>query len=110
VREARNALLQIPQPDAHVALQRGLLALSDNQPAQAEQDFAQALAFDPACYEAAYNLLLTRLTLGQTEAAAELLAQLQTRAPFVDDHRLFRLLHQLLLVAQPDNDAAPAAP
>src|SRR5256885_11824573 len=39
--EARAALQKIPQPDANVFLQIGLLSLREQQPAQAAQEFAR---------------------------------------------------------------------
>jgi tetratricopeptide (TPR) repeat protein len=67
--EARNALRRIARPDADVFLQLGLLSLQERQLTQAEQEFARALQMDAACYPACYNLLLTRLSLGQIDAA-----------------------------------------
>ena len=45
--EARAAMVKIPQPDANVFLQLGLLSLREQQPARAGQEFAQALADGP---------------------------------------------------------------
>src|SRR6266849_4368733 len=63
--EARNALRKISRPDASVLLQLGLLSFAEKAYLQAEQEFSQAWQQQPDFYEAAYNLLLTRLCLGQ---------------------------------------------
>jgi tetratricopeptide (TPR) repeat protein len=103
--EARAALRKIPKPDADVVLQMGLLSLRENQLAQAEGEFARALEADPGSYEACYNLLLTRLTLGQVEACAALIPQaldLAGRAaagPAGEGERRFLLILQALLRA-----------
>src|SRR5881227_3763618 len=65
VAEARNALRKITRPDANVVLQLGLLSLREQNLAQAEGEFTRAWEMDPTSYEACYNLLLTRLTLGK---------------------------------------------
>jgi tetratricopeptide (TPR) repeat protein len=96
--EARNAFRKIPRPDANVLLQMGLLSLAEQQYAQAEQEFGQAFAADPACYAAAYNLLLARLALGNLEAALALLPQLLPLAPSMEEQRFLGLLEPLLRV------------
>src|SRR5262245_1487764 len=55
--EARAALRKIARPDANVFLQMGLLSLQENQPAQAEQEFARAWEADGQSFAACYNLL-----------------------------------------------------
>lgn len=96
--EARGALRKIKSPDANVLLQMGLLSLQEEQYAQAEQEFAQALQADPHSYEACYNLLLARLALGQLEACSAMLPQLLALAPDEDERRFFSLLEPLLRV------------
>jgi tetratricopeptide (TPR) repeat protein len=108
VRAARTALERIARPDAHVSLQRGLLALRDKQFAVAEQEFARALELDAGLYEAGYNLLLTRLSLGQIDAAALLIPQVANQAPFADDRAYFENLLALLRTCQTTNGAAHA--
>jgi Flp pilus assembly protein TadD len=71
--EARNALRKIAQPDANVLLQMGLLSLQEGNLPQAEGEFARAAEMDPNCYEICYNLLLTRLTLGNVEESYNLI-------------------------------------
>jgi tetratricopeptide (TPR) repeat protein len=109
-RAALAALQAIARPDPHVCLQRGLLALQDKQLAEAEQDFARALELDPALYEAGYNLLLTRLSLGQIDAAAAVIPHLAQRAPFADDGEFYHQLLALLRTCQSGNGVAQADP
>jgi tetratricopeptide (TPR) repeat protein len=90
--EARNALLHIANPDAHVFLQLGLLSLKEQQLVQAEQEFARALHLDPALFAACYNLLLTRLSLGQIRTCAALAAQARDLAPSPDQQRQLEFL------------------
>jgi tetratricopeptide (TPR) repeat protein len=96
--EARNALRKIPRADANVLLQMGLLSLREDQYAQAEQEFAQALQADPTSYEACYNLMLARLALGRLEDCAAMLPQLLALAPDPEDRRFFGLLEPLFRV------------
>jgi tetratricopeptide (TPR) repeat protein len=107
-RAARAALEPIAGPDAHVYLQRGLLALQEKHLTAAEQEFARALELDPALYEAGYNLVLTRLSLGRTDAAAALIPQVMERAPFTDDRPFFQQLLALLRSGPSGNGAAHA--
>ncbi|MCI0459349.1 MAG: tetratricopeptide repeat protein [Gemmataceae bacterium] len=93
--DARAAFRKIPRPDANVLLQMGLLAMQEEQPAEAEQEFARALQADPSCFEAAYNLLLARLTLGNLEACASMVPQLAALAPGSEERRFFGLLEPL---------------
>jgi Flp pilus assembly protein TadD len=93
--EARQALRQIRQPDADVWLQLGLLSLQEQQLAQAEEEFARAAEADPACYEACYNLLLTRLTLGKFNDCAPLFPKALGLAPSAGEQRFLRILQAL---------------
>jgi Flp pilus assembly protein TadD len=108
LREARNALRRIEPADGNVWLQLGLLSRREvkgslTQPLQqAEQEFARAWQEDPHSYEACHNLLLTRLSLGQVEAAATLLPRLRELAPAPHEQRRLSLLQALL----PDSEAA----
>ena len=72
IAEAHAALGKIGSPDADAVLQMAILSLQENQIARAESELARAWQMDPASYEACYNLVLTRLTLGQIASAAEL--------------------------------------
>ena len=103
IAEARNALRRIAPPDANVWLQLGLLSLRENQPAQAEQEFARAWEVEPGSYHACHNLLLTRLTLNQTEAATALMPKAVELAPSEEERRFLRLLHVVLQTCQPAN-------
>src|SRR5688572_26697584 len=51
--DARQVLSKIQNPDANVFLQRGVLAFTERDYAQAAQDFAQSWEKDPASYPAA---------------------------------------------------------
>jgi tetratricopeptide (TPR) repeat protein len=111
INEARNALRKIQRPDANVVLQMGLLSLQENQLAQAEGEFARAWQLDPQSYEIGYNLLLTRLTLGNIEDCLALIPnvlELVTR----EEERRFLLVLQALLQAcgKGEGDAPRYAP
>jgi len=95
--DARNALLRIANPDAHVFLQMGLLSLKEQQLVQAEQDFARVLQMDPALFAACFNLLLTRLSLGQIKTCAALAAQARDLAPSPEQRRLLDFLRAWLV-------------
>src|SRR5262249_22524860 len=103
IAEARAAFRKITPPDANVCLQLGLLSLRENQPAQAEEEFARAWELDSASYEACHNLLLTRLTLNQTEAGLALLPRAIELAPSGDEKRFLSLLLVVLQSCQPAN-------
>jgi tetratricopeptide (TPR) repeat protein len=102
VREARNALRRIEPADGNVWLQLGVLSRREvkgsmTQPLQqAEQEFARAWQEDPTSYAACHNLVLTRLSLGQVEAAASLLPRLMQLAPAAHEQRRLSLLQALL--------------
>jgi tetratricopeptide (TPR) repeat protein len=96
LQEARSTLRKIAKPDANVLLQLGLISFAENAYPQAEQEFAQAWQQKPESYEAAYNLLLTRLCLGQTQASIALIPQLLPLAPSDDERRFLSLLQALL--------------
>jgi tetratricopeptide (TPR) repeat protein len=94
--EARTALRKIARPDANVLLQMGLLSLRENQLAQAEQEFARAWQMDDRSFAICHNLLLTRLSLGQTDAAQALLPQALELAPTREQKRFFTILGELM--------------
>jgi tetratricopeptide (TPR) repeat protein len=106
--DARNALRKIQKPDANVMLQMGLLSLQEGNLAQAEGEFARAWEMEPTCYETCYNLLLTRLTLGNVEESYNLIPkalELVTRTPQgrsfsggspADEQRFLQVLQALL--------------
>src|SRR5712691_131844 len=94
--EARAALQKIAQPDANVLLQLGLLSLREQQPAQASQEFARAWQLDPASYDAGYNLLVTRLGLGQVDACVSLIPEVIELAADPNERHLLQLLQALL--------------
>jgi tetratricopeptide (TPR) repeat protein len=116
--EARAALRKIARPDANVILQMGLLSLEEQQLAQAESEFARAWEMDPTSYEICYNLLLTQLTLGKTDACFNLIPRaielVQQRASVpngqrpgsispVEEKRFLQVLQALLRACQEDN-------
>ena len=109
IADARSALRKILNGDANLYLQMGLLSLREKQPAQAEQEFGKAWELDPNSLAAGANLLLSRLSLGQTEWAAALAPQVAEIASRPEDRRLFGLVQALLWCVQSgggDGDAA----
>jgi tetratricopeptide (TPR) repeat protein len=115
--EARAALRKITRPDANVILQMALLSLQEGNLAQAEGELARAWQMDNTSYEACYNLLLTQLTLGKTDAcyallprALELVGQ-RAGAASAEERRFLEVLQGLLRVCLPSNGGAgPAGP
>jgi tetratricopeptide (TPR) repeat protein len=93
--EARQALRKIARPDANVLLQMGLLSLQEQQLAQAEEELARAWQTDRRCYEACFNLLLTRLTLGKFDTCAPLFEEALELAPSRDEARFLRVLRSV---------------
>src|SRR5205085_11417283 len=98
--EARDAFRKVNPPGANVHLQLGLLALQEDQYAQAEEEFGRALALDGASYAACYNLLMTRLTLGKLAECAGLAGRAAEMAEEAEDRRLLGLLLALLVGTQ----------
>jgi Flp pilus assembly protein TadD len=98
--DARQALRKIARPDANVLLQMGLLSLQEQQLAQAEGEFARAWEMDASCYEACYNLLLTRLTLGKFDGCSPLFPQALGLAPTADERRFLTILQSLCNTSQ----------
>lgn len=98
VAESRAALLRIRQPDAAVWLQLGLLSLRAGEVAKAEQEFARALELAPGDRAAAFNLFMSRLTLGRLEQAYATISPLIERLADENDRRLFRQLRDLLSI------------
>jgi Flp pilus assembly protein TadD len=109
ITEARNAFRKITPPDANVWLQMGLLSLRENHPGQAEQEFARAWEMDPTSYEICHNLLLTRLTLSHSQAAAALMPKAVELAPSDEERHFLRLLHVVLQSCHPANGRAGGA-
>lgn len=109
--EARQILSKIANPDAHVFLQRGLLAFKDKEFGPAADDFQAALTRDPSFYPAAYNLFLARLWDTKTDAARNALAAAQSLAPNDNEKRFLGLVLaflQLLPGGAPPPQAAEA--
>jgi len=94
--EARATLRKIQKPDANVFLQMGLISLEENQLEQAEQEFARAWSMDATSFALSYNLLMTRLTLGQFDKATEMMPRAAALAKTFDQQRFIRLLQALL--------------
>jgi tetratricopeptide (TPR) repeat protein len=108
---ARAALRKIAEPDANVWLQLGLLSFAENQFAEAAEEFARAAQVDPSSYEAAFNLLLTHLCLGDVEASDAVITMLLPLAPSVEENRFLTLLQALLRSALvPPRSAPPPLP
>src|SRR5579884_2722739 len=99
--DARHVLGKIAEPDANVLLQRGVLAFTDKDYAQAADEFARAWEKEPASYAAGYNLLLARLCQGQTEECIELFARLVPLAPTPGEQRFLGLVRGLVSPAGP---------
>ncbi|MCI0683180.1 MAG: tetratricopeptide repeat protein [Gemmataceae bacterium] len=104
--DARQVLAKIANPDANVLLQRGVLAFHDKDFAQAAEEFTRSWEKFAESWPAAYNLLLTRLCLGQANECAELIPRVLHLAPSPGDQRLLTLLRVLMLAAAPG--AAPS--
>jgi tetratricopeptide (TPR) repeat protein len=75
ISKARRVLQNVARKDPGIAFQIGLLSLEEKRLSQAEEDFARAWAAKPDCFEAGYNLLMTRLSLGELEQAKNILPQ-----------------------------------
>ena len=83
----------------------GLLSLQSKEqglPAlqQAEQAFERAWQLNSSCYPAGYNLLMSRLLLGQFEAAAELVPQVMATAGSPEEQRFLLSLQALLRISK----------
>ncbi len=107
--EARQALQKIPQPDANVWLQLGLMAFSLKDYAQAAQEFRQAWQLDPSLYAAAYNLLVTLLCQNQLLEAIALVRQLEPLVPAAEEGRFLFWLRWLLAEAVGEGSAPAIA-
>src|SRR5262249_2105666 len=77
----RRVLQNVARTDSGIAFQVGLLSLEEKRLSQAEEDFARAWAAKPDCFEAGYNLLMTRLSLGELEQTKNILPQVIELAP-----------------------------
>ena len=108
IADARQVLSKIANPDANVLLQRGVLAFHDKDYAQAAEEFTRSWEKFPDSWPAAYNLLLTRLCLGQASQCGELIPQLLHLAPNPADKRLLTLLRVLMLAAAPGDPSTEA--
>src|SRR5438093_617781 len=102
--DAHNAFRKIANADANVWLQMGLLSYTEKAYSEAEQEFAKAWQMEPASYEAAFNLLLTRLCLGETENCAALIPQILAQGPSPGEQRFLTLLEALLSAAGPGKE------
>ncbi len=116
IAEARAALRKIPEPDANILLQLALLSLEENNLPQAAEELQRAWELDSSSYEICYNLLLTRLTLGQVDACVDLIPpaiELVTRrggdsAPAAEERRFLQVLYLFLLAARSEDDSRAA--
>lgn len=108
--QARNVLRKIPKPDANIFLQMGILSLKEKQLAQAEGDFVRSLQLDPNLFATAYNLTLTRVSLGNLGGAVSSCHQAISLAPAQVTSRILTLLYGLLLLSQRNpNTSGPTA-
>jgi tetratricopeptide (TPR) repeat protein len=94
--DARHVLSKIAQPDANVHLQRGVLAFAEGDYADAVEEFTRSRAKEPSSYPAAYNLLLTRLCMGERDECAALIVQILPLAPSPEEQRFLNILQTLL--------------
>lgn len=108
IADARQVLSKVANADANVLLQRGVLAFHDRDYAQAAEEFTRSWEKFPDSWPAAYNLLLTRLCLGQASECGELIPQLLHLAPTPADQRLLTLLRVLMLAAAPGDPSTEA--
>ncbi len=110
--DARTALRKITRPDGNVLLQLALLSLQEGNLVQAEGELLRAWEADKDCYEIAYNLLLTQLTLGKVEACLALLPRAielaGTRA--ADEVRFLKILYALLRTCNRKPGETPPSP
>ena len=95
--DARTILSRIPEPDANVYLQRGLLAYADKEYPQAEQDFARSWELEPQSYAAGYNLLLAKLCQQKRQDMAAVIDRLLPLVPSPTDQHFLGLLRALLV-------------
>jgi Flp pilus assembly protein TadD len=102
INDARAALRQIKNPDANVLLQLGLLAFAENQYAEAEKEFTDALQLDPNFYAANYNLFLTQLFLGKLSLSSEALAKLADQATDSEEKQFLTAMTALVKSADPE--------
>ncbi len=105
--DARNALRKIPNPDANVLLQMGLLSLQEQNLPQAEGELQRAWEAAQTTYETCYNLLLTRLTLGKIDACLELLSPAVELAPSQEERRFLTVLRSLLRACLKEGERRP---
>lgn len=94
--EARKSLDSIETPHAGILVERGLLALAENQPLVAERAFSDAVALEPNQPAATLNAVFARLSLGRIDAAAALLPNAIDLAPTVKLKRLSQCLQRLI--------------
>ena len=102
--EARAALRKIAKPDAEVLLQMALLSLQEQNLEQAEEELGRAWTLKQDHYAIAYNLLLTRLTLGKLAGCLEVLPQaieLARQRQDADELRFLQTLQSLLVTLSP---------
>lgn len=94
--KARETLRKIKPPDANVLLQMGILSLKENLLAQAEGELVRALQLDENSFTIGYNLILTRLSLGQGSTAIAVFPGTIQNAPTQNQARHLTLLQGLL--------------
>lgn len=107
ISEARRALQRVADPDAYIFFQLGLLSLEEKRLSQAEKEFARAWAENPEFYQAGYNLIFTRLSLGEWEPASDLLPNLLKLAQEPEDRKLLTLVDKVLRSCPSLNGEAP---
>ncbi|HEV3144053.1 MAG TPA: tetratricopeptide repeat protein [Gemmataceae bacterium] len=98
--EAREVLRRVSPPNAPILLQMALVAIQDRQLTQAEEMLVEARQTEPKSIATGLNLFWTRLSLGQTALALELLPGILELVTVPERRRLLGQL-QLLLKGGP---------
>jgi tetratricopeptide (TPR) repeat protein len=105
--EAHATLRKMARPDADSILQMAILSLQQKEYVRAEGELTRGWQMDPSSYEIAYNLVLTRLMLGQIGPAADLVVaaiELAGQRGLPAERRFLIVLHGLLRNAEVDGD------
>jgi tetratricopeptide (TPR) repeat protein len=106
ISESRRVLQNYAYSDSGKFFQLGLLSLAENRLAQAEKEFGQAWSENPTLYQAGYNLVLIRLSLGEVGAALDLLPNLTNLAVDDEDRSFLALLDKILRICPSQNGPA----
>jgi len=94
--EARDVLRRVSPPPVPILMQMALAALQDHQLTQAEEILVQIRQMEPGDLATALNLFWTRLSLGQKDAAQEMLPGILDLVTAPEQRRLLQQLQVLL--------------